>query len=124
MIEQARECGASEVWSVVTVADGELPPEADELFLTADAVVLDTKTRTGLGGSGQRFDWERVGERLRTLERRARLVVAGGLRPENVAAAIRALAPDVVDVSSGVESAPGVKDPTLMRRFVDAARSA
>ncbi len=63
-------------------------------------------------------------EVLDGLERRARLVVAGGLNPANVAGAIRTLRPDIVDVSSGVESAPGVKDPILMRRFVEAARSA
>jgi len=51
------------------------------------------------------------------------MVLAGGLRPDNVARAIRALRPDVVDVSSGVESAPGIKDFELMRRFVDAVGS-
>jgi len=48
-------------------------------------------------------------------------VLAGGLKPGNVASAVRTLAPDVVDVSSGVESSPGVKDPWLMREFYAAA---
>jgi phosphoribosylanthranilate isomerase len=48
-------------------------------------------------------------------------VLAGGLSPYNVGGAIRTLAPDVVDVSSGVESAPGIKDPWLMREFYAAA---
>jgi phosphoribosylanthranilate isomerase len=51
----------------------------------------------------------------------APLVLAGGLRPDNVAAAIAALRPDVVDVSSGVETAPGIKDHNRMRAFAEAA---
>jgi phosphoribosylanthranilate isomerase len=70
------------------------------------------------------FDWVAISRTIGRVRGRARLVVAGGLTPDNVAEAIRCLAPDVVDVSSGVESAPGVKDPILMRRFVEAARSA
>jgi phosphoribosylanthranilate isomerase len=51
-----------------------------------------------------------------------RIVLAGGLRPANVSEALAALRPDVVDVSSGVEVAPGIKDPGLMRAFAEAAR--
>lgn len=120
----ARAIGADEVWAVVPVADGSLGEHAAELFQCADAVVLDTRGAKGLGGSGRSFDWGAVAGSLQSLERRARLVVAGGLTPDNVARAVQALRPDVVDVSSGVESAPGVKDPNLMRRFVEAARSA
>ncbi len=51
-------------------------------------------------------------------------MLAGGLTPENVAEAIRVTGADIVDVSSGVESAPGVKDVTLIRKFIEAAKSA
>lgn len=122
-VRAARDAGAAEVWSVARVGATGLPPEAESLFRVADAVVLDTATASGLGGSGERFDWDGIAVALRTMPRRARLVLAGGLRPDNVAAAIRALRPDVVDVSSGVECAPGIKDIELMRRFVDAVGS-
>ena len=122
-VRAAREMGAREVWSVARVAGARLPAGIETLFQVADAVVLDTASANGLGGSGERFDWGGVGEQLSAIPRRARTVLAGGLRADNVADAIRALRPDVVDVSSGVESAPGIKDFELMRRFVDAVGS-
>lgn len=65
-------------------------------------------------------DWKM----LRLLEGKARVIVAGGLRPENVADAVRDARPYGVDTSSGIESAPGVKDPVLMYRFIEKARKA
>lgn len=94
-------------------------PGLDRLRLQAvgaDEVLLD-----GLKpGSGQAFDWE-VARELRGFPR---LILAGGLHPGNVAAGIEALEPHGVDVSSGVESSPGVKDHDLVLKFVRAARSA
>lgn len=123
-VQRARAAGAKEVWAVVRVAGDTLPDGAKALFREADAVVLDTASATGMGGTGHRFDWEAIADALTRVPRTARLVLAGGLRPDNVAEAIRVLRPDVVDVSSGVEQSPGIKDVELMRRFVDAARSA
>lgn len=120
----ARATGVKEVWAVVPVIGGALAADAVELFQRADAVVLDTRAANGLGGTGRSFDWAAVAGMLDEVRRGGRLVVAGGLTPDNVADAIRCLRPEVVDVSSGVESAPGVKDPILMSRFVEAARSA
>jgi phosphoribosylanthranilate isomerase len=71
-----------------------------------------------VSGQGVLPDWGRASR----LARRARLVLAGGLTPENVRAAIRAVRPAMVDVSSGVESAPGVKDERRIRAFVMAVR--
>ena len=109
------------VWGVVGVElDGawrDLPWPVN----TLDAVVLDTAIAGRSGGTGVAFDWAaaqpRVAERLAGRP----WVLAGGLRPSTVGEAVRRLAPSVVDVSSGVESAPGIKDGGLMRAFVQAA---
>jgi phosphoribosylanthranilate isomerase len=71
-------------------------------------------------GSGELFDW-RLAEGV--IDPR-RLIVSGGLRPENVGAAIAHLQPWGVDVASGVEASPGVKDPGKLREFIGAARAA
>jgi len=69
-------------------------------------------------GSGKVFDWSLLGE----VPVGPRLILAGGLTPENVGAGIRAARPWGVDVSSGVESEPGIKDPVKLRRFIAAVR--
>jgi phosphoribosylanthranilate isomerase len=110
-----------EVWAVVAVGTegvGDLSP----LLPHADAVVLDASVGGRSGGTGRSFDWRATAEELRATRARLRLVVAGGLTPANVAGAIAVLAPDVVDVSSGVEVSPGIKDPALMRAFAAAVR--
>jgi phosphoribosylanthranilate isomerase len=86
----------------------------------ADAWLLDAPPRNGsMGGTGVAFDWSAtLGSRLD----RSRLVLAGGLTPENLPAAVRIVRPAMVDVSSGVEAAPGIKDPTRMAAFMAAAR--
>jgi phosphoribosylanthranilate isomerase len=71
-----------------------------------------------ISGAGKTADWTAASQ----LARRSELILAGGLNPENVADAVRIVNPFGVDVSSGVESAPGIKDPSLVMRFVSAAR--
>jgi len=83
------------------------------------AFLLDAAS-AGYGGSGKTFDWSLA----RAAAARATVLLAGGLGPANVAEAVRAVRPYAVDVASGVESAPGVKDHALMSRFIAAARSA
>ena len=79
----------------------------------ARALLLDAHHDTLWGGTGERFDWKAV---PRDVGRP--LVLAGGLTPKNVAGAVRRVRPFAVDVSGGVESAPGKKDPERMERFV------
>jgi phosphoribosylanthranilate isomerase len=111
------------VWHVVRVGENGWSGEAAAGAADADAVLLDTMSRRHLGGSGQTFDWSAVSPVLSRLRRGRLLGVAGGLRPENVRDAIEHLSPDFVDVSSGVESAPGVKDHARMASFMAAVRA-
>lgn len=110
-----------EVWAAIRIAGVHIPPEAELLFDAADAIVLDARSEKRLGGTGQALPWDELAVDLARDRGSSAVVLAGGLKPDNVARAIRTLAPDVVDVSSGVESAPGIKDPRLMREFYAAA---
>lgn len=112
-----------EVWAVARVADGVLPARFAELARAADALVVDSLVTGSLGGTGVTTDWPRLADSLELHGRPRKLVLAGGLDPGNVARAIELLAPDVVDVSSGVErpgGRPGHKDPARMRAFAGA----
>ena len=87
-----------------------------------EAILLDAPS-AGRGGSGTTFDWALAANAVASHPTRS-IVLAGGLGPDNVAAAIAQVRPWAVDVASGVERAPGVKDPARVRAFVDAARAA
>jgi phosphoribosylanthranilate isomerase len=87
-----------------------------------DALFLDSGTPDKPGGTGKIFDWKAVSAAVSALSRKHKLVVAGGLTPENVVAAIHTLKPWGVDVSSGVEAVPGKKDPDRVRAFIQAVR--
>jgi phosphoribosylanthranilate isomerase len=117
MVDAVRDASDAEVWAAVRCTTT-LPPMATTLFTHADAVLLDAKVEGQLGGTGRTLSWADLAPTLKA--RQGRLVLAGGLTPENVRQAVLALAPDVVDVSSGVESAPGIKDHERMRAFVAA----
>jgi len=122
MIQAVRRHWHGLVWAVLRVTGTQLPASASELFNVADAVVLDARVDGKLGGTGTALSWDALREPLaRVRAGRARLVLAGGLQAGNVARAIAAIEPDVVDVSSGVESDVGVKDHAKMRAFRDAA---
>ncbi|MFQ5508435.1 MAG: phosphoribosylanthranilate isomerase [Leptospirillia bacterium] len=83
------------------------------------AFLLDAHDDTLFGGTGKRFDWN-----LTQLVEDIPVIVAGGLNPDNVAEAVKLTDPYGVDVSSGVESAPGTKDPAKMKAFIDNAKAA
>jgi hypothetical protein len=82
-------------------------------------LLLDSVHNGQFGGSGAPFDWDRVVPSLRH-----RVVLAGGLSPDNVARAVRQVQPSAIDVSSGVESQRGIKDKEKMRAFIVNARLA
>ena len=108
------------VWGVLRIEGAAVPDRTAELFDTADAVVVDAKVAGALGGTGTRVDWLGVRDALGAVRGGRALVLAGGLDPDVVGNAIAALAPQVVDVSSGVERAPGIKDHARMRAFMAA----
>jgi len=89
-----------------------------------DAVVIDSRTAKAVGGTGLAFDWRAAQSSFLRDAPHLRLILAGGLNPENVARAVYTLQPWGVDVASGVEAAPGRKDPGKVRAFVDAVRKA
>jgi phosphoribosylanthranilate isomerase len=89
-----------------------------------DAVLIDSRTAKAVGGTGVAFDWRAAQTSFLRSAPHLRLIVAGGLRPENVADAIYTLQPWGVDVATGVEAAPGRKDPAKVKAFVSAVRRA
>lgn len=95
---------------------GEDPERVAAHYPDARGILLDSHEPGGRGGTGRAFDWGR------RPAMRQELWLAGGLTAGNVRQAIRALRPWAVDVSSGVESAPGLKDPELIKKFIDAVR--
>ena len=89
-----------------------------------DAVLVDSRTATAVGGTGVAFDWAEARSAVFSGASGLKLVAAGGLTPANVAEAIATLRPWGVDVASGVEAAPGRKDAAKMKAFVANARTA
>ncbi len=92
---------------------------AAEAYRT-DYHLLDAHRRGTYGGSGESFDWELLAERRSEIP----LILAGGLTPENVQEGVEAARPFAVDVASGVEAEPGIKDPARMAAFMEEAQRA
>jgi phosphoribosylanthranilate isomerase len=111
--EAVAHAGASPL--VIAAAD---TPDA----MSADFILLDARTAGRYGGTGRRLDWERLATDPATPHEN--LVLAGGLKPATVGAAIAALHPTAVDVSSGVEWVPGIKDAPRLRDFFRAVERA
>ena len=115
------------VWRVLRLSGPEELSHLDHMMEGADAVLIEPRVPGVEGGAGVALDLElarRARERFGSTQHPApstRFVLAGGLRPDTVRHAIRTVRPDIVDVSSGVERAPAVKDPFLIRRFLDEA---
>jgi phosphoribosylanthranilate isomerase len=109
-----------EVWRVLSVSSAADVARADAFQDAADLILFDAKTPAGTlpGGMGLRFDWQLLAAYRGMLP----WGLAGGLNPANVGEAARITGAALVDTASGIESAPGVKDPALIAEFCAAAR--
>lgn len=108
------------VMKAIRIADMNDLTKAESYALTADWLLFDAKVAGAQGGTGQSFDWTI----LKGYKPAKPWMLAGGLTPENVKGALKILSPTAVDVSSGVESAPGVKDAGKIAAFVANVRHA
>lgn len=111
------------VMKAVGVATADDLPALERFAQVADQLLVDAKPQPGAelpGGNGLSFDWRLIAGRRWACP----WMLAGGLTPENVANAIRLTGARQLDVSSGVEAAPGRKDPALIARFIEAAQQA
>ncbi|MGB2816822.1 MAG: phosphoribosylanthranilate isomerase [Burkholderiaceae bacterium] len=118
--EHEAECarhGAAYV-RAIRMSDGVDLLDCERLFSSAAALLVDAPSAV-YGGSGEAFDWSRIPR-----ERTKRLILAGGLHRDNVESAVRTVRPYAVDVSSGVEEAPGIKSAARIGEFIDAVRRA
>ncbi|MGB8314698.1 MAG: phosphoribosylanthranilate isomerase [Aestuariivirga sp.] len=116
---------AKPVIKAIKVADSSDIAKAADYTGKASLILYDAKAPETLanalpGGNGVAFDWTLLGGPDQT----EGFILSGGLTPENVARAIRVTGAPIVDVSSGVESAPGIKDLNLIRKFIEAAQAA
>ena len=122
-VNAVRAATGLEIWAVARTATGVLSDDVELLADAADALLIDAMAPSQLGGSGVTIPWLLLGESLDGMTAGHRIVLAGGLTPENVDEAIDYVSPTVVDVSSGVESSLGVKDSRLVRAFIAAAHA-
>jgi phosphoribosylanthranilate isomerase len=108
------------VWKALGVRDADTLAKSARFVGSADLLLFDSPAQALPGGTGTRFDWSLLKSHRHALP----WGLAGGLSPENVAEAIAATGAPLVDVSSGVESAPGVKDVDKISAFCQAVRNA
>lgn len=122
---QLRSEGRWQIWKALRPRDAEELLEGLNRYQdSVDGLLLDGWSPDAPGGTGSQFPWKEVANHRDALDGTLTFTVAGGLKPQNVARAIQLLRPDIVDVSSGVEEAPGIKNPTIVSEFMAAVRTA
>ncbi len=109
-----------EIWKAVGLHDAGTLERSQKYHAVADRIIYDAPARALPGGNGTGFDWRLLGANPPPVP----WGLAGGLDPETVAEAIRVTCAPLVDVSSGVETAPGVKDVDRIKAFCEAVRAA
>lgn len=122
-VETIRDDAGIAILKALSIGTAEDVAHVADFADVADRILLDAKAPKGAerpGGLGVAFDWNL----LKLLDPGLPFMLSGGLTPDNVGEAIKAVRPMGVDVSSGVETAPGVKDAALIRTFIDNARQA
>jgi phosphoribosylanthranilate isomerase len=116
--------GRISVLPVLHYQDQNFEQQLAQLSQEEDAVLVDSRTAQALGGTGTSYNWFEARSSFLRAAPHLRLIAAGGLTPENVKQAIQILHPWGVDVVSGVESAPGKKDPERVLAFIQSAQEA
>lgn len=117
-LKLVREHSEAEIWKAIGLNDRQTLVNANRFAGVADRLLFDAPAQALPGGTGTRVDWSLLSH----FEHRTPWGLAGGLAPDNVAEALRATRAPLVDVSSGVESAPGVKDVDKIAAFCQAVR--
>lgn len=113
-------CRELSSWPLIKVLRiGTEPVQVDLEQYPVQGFLLDVKDDTLFGGTGKSFDWNLA----QNIDRHRPIILAGGLRADNIQAAIRAVRPYAVDVCSGVEREPGVKDPEKLAEFMNEVRN-
>ncbi|MCW4001895.1 MAG: phosphoribosylanthranilate isomerase, partial [Candidatus Bathyarchaeota archaeon] len=115
--------GDARLIKTVYVKTGTVPRTVEEDSTDFDAILLDSSNLGQYGGTGRVHDWE-LSRQIRQIIEPTPLILAGGLNPENVKEAILAVQPFAVDVASGVESKPAIKDPLKVLAFIENAKEA
>jgi phosphoribosylanthranilate isomerase len=122
-VEEIRACFGKPVMKAIAVSNADDLRAVPDYEAVADRILYDAKPPKDAdrpGGHGRAFDWNLLSQ----VSRKKPMMLSGGLNPENVAEAIRIVRPDAVDVSSGVEDKPGVKNAEKIKAFVANARAA
>lgn len=119
-LAKLRETLECEIWKAVGLRDQGTLERSRQWIGKADRILFDAPAKALPGGNGEAFDWQLLANHDHKMD----WGLAGGLRPDNVAEAIKLTGAPLVDTSSGVETAPGQKNPALIRSFCEAARGA
>jgi phosphoribosylanthranilate isomerase len=114
--ESLRSIGESTAGKLIAVVDAADPDRARAVAPAVDGILVDSIDESGAGGTGETHDWDATSEVAATLD--VPVILAGGLTPDNVAAAVETVRPFAVDVATGVERSGGRKDHDAVRSFV------